>query len=138
MLLALGRDFDRVEMTSLLKDATFEVKNGKEVMFKNTKKISDSEKLTRLFEEGFVSKCSGYAKARLFVALGPGVYDILLGLKERQIISAPIIAMAHPSGANIGRIGCYLGIREPKDKSYQWCVEAAKEAQLIIETVEQL
>lgn len=122
-------DFDRVEMTSLLKEATYEMKkDGTKEMFKHAWKIAKSEKLTKMLNEGFVSDCSQYGKARLFVACGPGVYDVLCGLKEKGVISAPIIGIAHPSGGNMGRICCYLGTKEPKDASYVWCQEKATEA----------
>lgn len=126
-------DFDRVEMTSLLKEATYEIKkDGTKEMFKHTWKIAKSEKLTKMLNEGFVSDCSQYGKTRLFVACGPGVYDVLCGLKEKGVISAPIIGIAHPSGGNMGRICCYLGTKEPKDASYEWCLKKAEEAKDII------
>ncbi len=125
-------NFDRVEMTSLLKDATFELKKGKKEMFKDTKKIEKSEKLTNLFVRRFVADCSKYKNAKLFVALGPGVYDVLEQLKKKSCIKVPIIALAHPSGANSGRISCYLGTKEPKDKSYEWCVEKCSDAKSIV------
>lgn len=122
-------DFDRVEMTSLLKEATYEIKkNGTKDMFRHAWKIAKSVKLTKMLNDGFVKDCSLYGKARLFVACGPGVYDVLCELKEKGVISAPIIGIAHPSGGNMGRICCYLGTKEPKDASYEWCQERAKKA----------
>lgn len=125
-------DFDRVEMTSLLKDAVFELKNGEKAMFKDVRKIERSEILSDLLVRGFIADCSKYKKARLFVGLGPGVYDMLMLLKRKSYVKAPVIGMAHPSGANTGRIGCYLGLREPKDRSYVWCQEMAKVAKEIV------
>lgn len=126
-------DFDKVEMTSLLKEATYELnKNGGRDMFKNTKKIAKSQKLTQMLMDGFVEDCKHYTKARLFVALGPGVSEELNKLKKQGLISAPIIAMAHPSGANSGRISCFLGTKEPKDASYQWCIDMAEKAKAVI------
>lgn len=122
-------DFDRVEMTSLLKEATYELNNkGEKVMFKDTKKIWKSEKLQKMLCEGFVKDCEQYTNAKLFVACGPGVYNTLTTLREQGLINAPIIAIAHPSGANTGRICCYLGTYEPKDASTQWCKDKAEEA----------
>lgn len=122
-------DFDRVEMTSLLKEATYVLKkDGSKDMFKSTEKIAKSEKLTRMLEDGFVKDCNSYNKAVLFVACGPGVYEVLKRLKEGKKIKGHIVGIAHPSGANTGRIQCYLGKVEPKDRSYQWCIEKAKEA----------
>lgn len=132
-------NFDLVEMTSLLKDATFEVtnKDGAEIinMFKDVKQINKVDSLQQMFREGFVKDCASYQEAVLFVALGPGVYNMLIQLKKELVINAPIIALAHPSGANSGRISCYLGIKEPKDKSYNWCMERAFEAKEIINSL---
>lgn len=122
-------DFDRVEMTSLLKEATYEIKkNGTKDMFRHAWKIAISEKLTKMLNDGFVKDCSLYGKARLFVACGPGVYDILCELKGKGVISAPIICIAHPSGGNMGHICCYLGTKEPQNASYERCQERAKKA----------
>lgn len=121
--------FDKVDMTSLLKEATYELKkDGSKTMFKDVKKIAKSEKLTRILEEGFVKGCSNYEYWVLYVACGPGVYDELKKLKEEGKIKGFVAGIAHPSGANTGRIQCYLGKVEPKDDSYVWCLERAKEA----------
>jgi hypothetical protein len=122
-------DFDRVEMTSLLKDATYIVGKGGKTMFKNTEMIAKSEKLTKLFENGFVKDCQHYKRARLFVACGQGVYNELMKLKERGVITAPVVAIAHPSGNNGVRVLYYMG---QLDSSLVWCTERAKEA---IETI---
>ena len=130
------KNFDRVEMTSLLKEATYvKKKDGTKDMFRHAKKIAKSEKLTKMLNDGFVKDCSLYGKARLFVACGPGVYDVLCELKEKGVVSAPIIGIAHPSGGNMGRICCYLGTKDPKDASYKWCLEKAKEAKDIIDSM---
>ena len=129
-------DFDRVEMTSLLKEATYVLKkDGTKDMFRHTEKIAKSEKLTRMLEEGFVKDCNSYNNAVLFVACGPGVYDVLKRLQEEKKIKGHVVGIAHPSGANTGRIQCYLGKTEPKDQSYQWCVDKAKEAKQRIMTL---
>ena len=126
-------DFSKVEMTSLLKDATIEItKDGKKEMFKNVSKIGRSPKLQKMLNDGFVTDCMSYSNAKLFVACGPGVYDMLLLLKKEGIISAPVVGIAHPSGANAGRISCYLGEKEPIDSSYTWCLERAEEAKCVI------
>ena len=126
-------DFDKVDMTSLLKEATYELKkDGSRMMFKDVKKIVKSEKLTKMLEEGFVKDCSKYESDVLFVACGPGVYDVLKRLQEEKKIIGTVVGIAHPSGANTGRIQCYLGKTEPKDSSYLWCLERAKEAREII------
>ena len=122
-------DFDKVDMTSLLKEATYDLKkDGSKMMFKDVKKIAKSEKLARMSEEGFVRNCSNYENDVLYVACGPGVYDVLKKLLAEGRIRGVVVAIAHPSGANTGRIQCYLGNLEPKDDSYVWCLERAKEA----------
>ena len=122
-------DFDRVEMTSLLKDATYvKGKNGR-TMFKDTEMIAKSKVLTEKFENGFVKDCEQYNKARLFVACGQGVYVELMKLKERGVITAPVVAIAHPSGNNSIRVLYYM---DELDSSLVWCTEKAKEAKEII------
>ena len=122
-------DFDKVEMTSLLKEATYIVrKSGKKDMFKEVDMIAKSEKLTKMLESGFVKDCGSYNKAKLFVACGPKVYDKLTELRNAGVVNAPVIGIAHPSGANLGRVMCYLGQKEAQDSSYEWCRDKAKEA----------
>jgi exonuclease I len=123
------KDFDRVEMTSLLKDATYIVGKSGKTMFKDTEMIAKSEELTEKFENGFVKDCQHYKRARLFVACGQGVYNELMKLKERGVITAPVVAIAHPSGNNGVRVLYYMG---QLDSSLVWCTERAKEA---IETI---
>lgn len=126
-------DFDKVEMTSLLKEATYIIrKNGKKEMFKDVDMIARSEKLTKMLESGFVKDSVSYNKAKLFVACGPKVYDKLVELKNAGVINAPVIGIAHPSGANLGRILCYLGQKTAQDSSYEWCREKAREAKEIV------
>ena len=129
-------DFDRVEMTSLLKEATYELKkDGTKEMFRHAEKIAKSEKLTKMLEEGFLEDCKSYNNAVLFVACGSGVYDVLKKLQSEKKIQGNVVGIAHPSGANTGRIQCYLGKVIPKDQSYQWCMERAKEAKQRIMTL---
>lgn len=126
-------DFDKVEMTSLLKEATYIVrKSGKKDMFKEVDMIAKSEKLTKMLNEGFIKDCGSYNKVKLFVACGPKVYDKLQEMKGTSIINAQVIGIAHPSGANLGRVLCYLGKKEAQDSSYEWCQEKAKEAKEVI------
>ena len=126
-------DFNKVDMTSLLKEATYEIKkDGSREMFRHASKIEKSEKLTHMLEDGFVKNCSTYENFVLFVACGPGVYDVLKKLQNEKKIEGFVAGIAHPSGANLGRILCYLGKAEPKDVSYQWCVDKAKEARDIV------
>ena len=67
------QDFDRVEMTSLLKDATYVVGKRGKSMFKDTEIIAKSKELTEKYENGFVRDCEQYKQAKLFVACGQGV-----------------------------------------------------------------
>lgn len=122
-------DFDRVEMTSLLKNATYKVTGSKKEMFKDADMITKSEDLRKEFEEGFVKDCEQYNNARLFVACGQGVYDELMKLKERGVITAPIVGIAHPSGNNVIKVKYYM---DELDSSLIWCKEMAKEAKDII------
>jgi hypothetical protein len=85
-----------------------------------------------MLHEGFVADCENYKNARLFVACGPNVYSVLEDLQKQNLIQVPIVAIAHPSGANAGRISCYLGNKEPKDASYEWCVAQAENAKQVV------
>lgn len=124
-------DFDRVEMTSLLKKATYKISGSRKEMFKDTKDIDRILELRNEFEGGFVKDCKQYKNVKLFVACGQGVYDELMKLKERGVITAPIVGIAHPSGNNAVRVLYYMGLL---DSSLVWCTERAKEA---IETIRQ-
>ena len=131
-----GDDFDKVEMTSLLKDATYEIKkDGSREMFRHASKIEKSKKLTRMLEDGFVKNCGKYENSVLFVACGPGVYDILKKLQNEKKIEGLVAGIAHPSGENLGRILCYMGQKEPMEPSYYWCVEKAEEAKSIVSSL---
>ena len=37
----------------------------------------------------------------------------------------------------MGRICCYLGTKEPKDASYVWCLQKARETQKVIDGLRQ-
>ena len=127
-------DFDKVDMTSLLMDATYVInKNGKEEMFKDTSKIFKSPKLSNMLNNGFKKNCDSYTNVKLYIACGPGVYTILKQLQDDKVISVPVVGIAHPSGANMGRIQKYLGKgTNSLDDSYVWCEEKSNEAQEII------
>lgn len=132
-----GDDFDKVEMTSLLKDATYEIKkDGSKEMFRHASKIEKSKKLTRMLEDGFVKNCGKYENSVLFVACGPGVYDVLKKLQNEKKIEGLVAGIAHPSGANLGRILCYMGQKEPMEPSYNWCIEKAEEAKNLVSFLE--
>ena len=125
------KNFDRVEMTSLLKEATYvKKKDGTNSRYSAKSSLESDGAASTIGRD-----CSQYGKTRLFVACGPGVYDVLCELKEKGVVSAPIIGIAHPSGGNMGRICCYLGTKDPKDSSYKWCLEKAKEAKDIIDSM---
>ena len=122
-------DFDKVDMTSLLVEATYEIKkDGTKEMFRHAEKIAKSETLTKMLEEGFVWNCKKYESPQLFVACGPGVYDVLKRLQEEKKIKGEVVCIAHPSGANMKCIQCYLGKKEPTTLSLQKYIEQAKEA----------
>ncbi len=127
-----GDDFDLIEMTSLIKNAAYI--DGK--MFNKVTDIPKYEELQKAFEEGFVSDCKSYGKAKLFVGLGRGVYDKLIELKNNGTIKAEVVGITHPSGANGWRVANYLGKSEPKDKAGEWCTERANEAKNIIKKLQ--
>jgi len=102
-------DFDKVEMTSLLKDATYY--KGK--MFNNASAIFRSVKLTQALNDGFAKDCRKYTSAVAFVALGDGVGSVLSKLKSDGVIHCEVITIPHPSGANAGRVAIFLGQKDP-------------------------
>lgn len=125
-------DFDKVEMTSLLKRATYRVKkDGKQEMFKDVPTIFMDEILREEFERGFKHDCSLYSNAKLYVACGKGVYEVLQQLQSDGTISrcAKVVAIAHPSGQNCGAVGCYLG---KEDNAYIWGIRSSKEAKAVV------
>ena len=131
-------DFNKVELTSLLKDATFEVKNDKEIMFNKPLKILSDKMLQKEFESGFINDCKKYKKAKLIVALGKENQELLIIQKKEGKINSniEIIGIPHPSGANAGRVNAFLGKgKESKDSSYEWAKNAANEAREIIQRI---
>lgn len=122
-------DFNLIEMTSLLKDATFVVTKKGEKGFNKAEKILKSELLLRRMNEGFVKDCKKYGKAKLFVACGEGVYATLNQIKSLGKIKVPVIGIAHPSPNNGLRVSYYQEIDEP---SLVWCKQKAEEAKMIV------
>ena len=130
-------DFDKVDMTSLLVEATYVLKkDGTKEMFRHADKIAKSEKLTRMLEEGFVKDCAKYVNDVLFVACGSGVYDVLKGLQAEGRIRGKVVGIAHPSGANMKCIQCYLGKKEPSTPTLKKYIEMAREAREEIKSEE--
>jgi len=124
-----NEDFGKIDLTSLIKEAAFEDINGRKSPFNDADMIAKSDKLRKRLEKGFVKDCKQYSKAKLFVACGHKVYNVLCNLKEKGIISAPIIAIAHPSNNNKIRVEYYLGKIE---NSLIECKNDAEEAKSII------
>ncbi len=126
-----NEDFGKVDFTSLIKEAAYEYenKNGKINPFNDADKIVKSIKLSKRLEEGFVEDCKQYTKAKLFVACGHKVYNVLCGLRDKGIISVPVIAIAHPSKNNNIRVQFYQGNEED---SVRECQKDAEEAKTII------
>ncbi len=123
-------DFDKVEFTSLLKEATYEYKlvDGKreEKMFNDPSKILKVQKLKNAFEKGFKADCKKYKDAKLFIALGR-VSNILKLLQDEGLINCDIITIPHPTGQNSGRIKVFLGKSDNmRDSSYINASEMAK------------
>lgn len=119
-------------MTSLLKRATFIVKKDKEEMFNNANIIMSEPELKKEFENGFLKDCALYRNAKVFVACGSKVFDVLLKLKEEGIIKVPVLGIAHPSALNNDRIRYYLG--EETD-SFRWCREQSRISRELIESL---
>lgn len=132
-------DFNKVECTSLLKDATFEIdKDGKKKMFNKPSKIMKNEKLKEEFEKGFLKDCKNYKKAKVIVALGRENEELLKNQQAEGKIdkNIKIIAIPHPSGANIGRVNAFLGKGKSKsDLSYEWSENAGKKAKREIKEI---
>ena len=57
-------------------------------------------------------------------------------LQNEKKIEGLVAGIAHPSGANLGRILCYMGQKEPMDPSYKWCLEKAEEAKNLVSFLE--
>lgn len=92
---------------------------GKYIRQISLKQIEKDEALLDNFST-FVTTCKNLNKAFCFVALGPSVNEILTKLKIDGIIKGEILPIAHPTGANGGRIKLFLTKKgEIKDKSYQ-------------------
>jgi hypothetical protein len=131
-------DFDKVECTSLLKDATFEVKNGEKKMFNQPSKIMKNDDLKKELENGFLEDCKNYTNSKVIVALGKETEKLLKQQQDSGKIdqNIEIIGIPHPSGANQGRINTFLGEEKPKnDASYDWAEQAAKNAKKAVKNI---
>ena len=121
-------DFDKVQMTSLLRNATYY--NGK--MFKGTPSILNTPKLMDELMSGFVEHdCRKCKNAILYVALGRSVKKVLEWLEQSKKLNAPIVTIPHASGSNGGRIAVFIGNRSPNglDASYQRAAEMRRDAE---------
>ncbi len=119
-------DFHLVEMTSLLKRATFEKESGR--MFNKADKIIGDRELEKELNKGFVEDCKLYHDAKLFVACGSGVYRVLMDLHGQGVINAPVIGIAHPSGLNSNWVNCYLKKKQADSKTLMRCESLRKDA----------
>lgn len=125
-------DFNRIDLTSLIKDAAFEKnKDSNEKLFNDPKKIWGSPKLLEEFKK-FVTDCDNYKNAKLFVACGHRVYDVLIELKEEGHIEAPVVAIAHPGKNNMPRIKYYWGEEE---SSFATVKEDSQNAKFLIDSL---
>ena len=121
-------DFDKVQMTSLLRDAAY--KNGE--MYRGSPSILRTPKLKAALMDGFVKHdCRKCKAATLYVALGSKVKEVLDWLKAEGELTAPIVTIPHASGSNGGRIAVFLGNRSPDglDDSYQRAAEMRRGAE---------
>ncbi|MBR4654471.1 MAG: hypothetical protein IKO72_14015 [Kiritimatiellae bacterium] len=104
-------DFDKVQMTSLLRDATSY--RGK--MYNGKPSILDTPMLRMALMDGFVKHdCRKCSAAELYVALGPTVEKVLAWLKAEGKLTAPIVTIPHASGLNRERVAVFLKERTPK------------------------
>ncbi len=129
------KDFQLVEMTSLLKRGTYETTDGKEKMFYKAELIAENPQLEEELNNGFIKDCSQYKNAKLFVACGSGVYNILIELSKQEIINAPIVGIAHPSGQNMNWIKCYMKNKQANTKSLKKCEKMRNNAITTIQSL---
>ena len=102
--------FDKVQMTSLLRDATYY--RGK--MYRGKPSILGTPVLQKALTDGFVKHdCRKCSEAKLYVALGSKVKEVLDWLKAEGELTAPIVTIPHASGSNGGRIAVFLGKHSP-------------------------
>lgn len=127
------KDFHHVEMTSLLKRSTFVKANGK--MFNKAEKIIGFPELEEEFNNGFVNDCTLYHNAKLFVACGSGVLNILMDLFRKGIIKAPIVGIAHPSGQNGNWIKCYLKKKQADSNTLKKCENMRNKALVQVQSL---
>lgn len=107
-------DFDKVQLTSLLRDATY----YRNKMFKGSPSIFCTPKLRKELMDGFVNHdCRECKKAVLYVALGSKVKEVLDRLKAQGELTASIAVIPHASGSNGGRIAVFLKQRPPKNSN---------------------
>jgi len=118
-------DFDKVEMTSLLKDATF----YKNKMFSRARDIRRSVKMTNALREGFAADCALYSKAVLYIGMGEQVGEVLCALKDEGIIRGEVVWIPHPSGANAERVAVFLERKACSPKPA--CCKAKAQAALV-------
>lgn len=105
-------DFDKVQMTSLLRDATY----YRGEMYRGSPSILGTPILQKAMMDGFVKQdCRKCKDAKLYVALGPKVKEVLDWLEGKGKLTAPIVTIPHASGSNGGRIAVFLKKRSPKD-----------------------
>lgn len=125
-------DFEKVDLTSLIKEAAYEDIGGRKVPFNDAEMIDKSNRLRERFVNGFVKDCDIYSNVKMFVACGNKVYNVLCELKKKGIIKAQIIAIAHPSNNNKIRVLYYQGKEE---KSLIECKNDAEEAKSVINNI---
>ena len=129
-----SEDFDKVQMTSLLRDATYY--RGK--MYRGKPSMLGTPVLQKALTDGFVKHdCRKCSEAKLYVALGPRVKEVLDWLNAEGKLSAPIVTIPHASGSNSGRIAIFLGNRSPNglDDSYQRAAEMRRDAEKTMSTL---
>ncbi len=128
-------DFNLVEMTSLLKRGTYMMVKGQLKMVSKAELIAKSSQLKEELNNGFVKDCSYYKKAKLFVACGPGVYNVLTELSDQKIIKVPIVGIAHPSGQNGNWVNCYMKKKKADTETLKKCENMRNKAIAFIQSL---
>ena len=106
-------DYEKyADFTSILKNCVKDTKKTKNPFISSIpRNMEKYPEIESEYKEGFAADCSKYINAKLWIALGSDVEQILQALQKAGVISSEsiILTIPHPSGANAGRIAAFLG-----------------------------
>ena len=126
-----NEDFDKINFISVLPHSV--LKNDKFISKIEYSEIVKNSLLKREFDL-FIDALTQYSKDTIFVACGPSVYEILVN--HTSLDSKKIVPIAHPSGANSGRVNAYCSKKikdnRKEDKSYQKALALRKTADEVL------